>query len=360
MGTQNGVGLLISEDFHEAIGVTVGPGAAVGRKRKLTHVVGGASFFELFFGLSHRGHFRPCVDDAGDGIVIDMARLTGDELHASRAFFLCLVGQHRPANHVTNGKNTRDVGLEMMVNFDKAALVHLHPGLGEAQLVSEGLAANGDEHHVGLDFLRLATLGGRRRQLDTAWSGFRRCHPGGEFEFQALFFEDAQHGLGNFSIHTGQDVVEEFNHGDLGPQTTPDRTHFQPDDACADDDHGFWNLGQGQRAGGADDACLIDFNALQRRHVGAGGDEDIPGFDNLFLGAFLGGVLDANLARFDDTPGTDQVVHLVFLEQELYAFGQVFDDLVLATHHGFQIDAQAAGLYAVIGELVARHFIVMG
>ncbi len=74
-----------------------------------------------------------------------------------------------------------------------------------------------------------------------------------------------------------------------------------------------------------------------------------------------GGVLSrhGDLADGGDLAGADEIVDLVLLHQELDALGQVVDDLVLAAHHGPQIELEAGDLHTVVGEFVRRHLVVV-
>ena len=57
-----------------------------------------------------------------------------------------------------------DLGAEVVVGLDLAALVDLEAGLVEAEAVGVGPAADRDQHDVGLDRLGRAARGGLDRQ----------------------------------------------------------------------------------------------------------------------------------------------------------------------------------------------------
>ena len=92
------------------------------------------------------------VDDAGDDLVVHVPGLAGQDFGHRDALVLGLVGEHRPAHDVADGEDAGDVGLEVLVDDDAAALER-HARLGEAEPVGVGPAADGDEHHVGLEHL---------------------------------------------------------------------------------------------------------------------------------------------------------------------------------------------------------------
>ena len=69
--------------------------------------------------------------------------------------------------------------------------------------------------------------------------------------------------LAHFLVHAGQDLVEIFDHGDLGAEPQPHAAKLEPDHAAADDDHMLGHLGQRQRAGRIDDhaGVIVDVDA---------------------------------------------------------------------------------------------------
>ena len=88
-----------------------------------------------------------------------MAGLAGDDFGDRDALVLGLVRQHRPGDHVADGIDAGDVGREMRVDDDAAAIVLLDADGFEAEPFGVGHAADGDEHDVG--FERLGGAAGR-------------------------------------------------------------------------------------------------------------------------------------------------------------------------------------------------------
>ena len=88
--------------FDEAVGVAHRAGAAVGGERELADLVGDARGLQLFLGFADAGDFRAGVDDAGDDVVVHVARLAGEDFGERDAFVLGLVGEHRPAHDVAD------------------------------------------------------------------------------------------------------------------------------------------------------------------------------------------------------------------------------------------------------------------
>ena len=92
-----------------------------------------------------------------------------------------------------------------------------------------------------------------------------------------MFAQRALQGFARLDIHAGTDAVEKFDYGDLRTQAPPHRAQFQADDAGTDHHQMFWHFGQRQRAGGIEDALVIDLDAGQGSGLGAGGDDDVLG-----------------------------------------------------------------------------------
>ena len=88
----------------------------------------------------------------------------GDILGDRDALVLGLVGEHRAGDDVADRPDAGDLGAEVVVGLDLAALVDLEPRLVEAEALGVGPAADRDEDDVGLDRLGRAALGRLDRQ----------------------------------------------------------------------------------------------------------------------------------------------------------------------------------------------------
>ena len=133
---QHLVGRGIGEDFHKAIGVLHGAGAAVGGEGEFAGLVGDACRFQLFLGLADRGDFRRGVDNAGNDIKIHMAMLASHDFGNGNAFVFRLVRKHRALDHIANGIDAGDRCLPMAIHFNAAAVVEHHTRFGKAKTAS--------------------------------------------------------------------------------------------------------------------------------------------------------------------------------------------------------------------------------
>ena len=357
MDAEDAVGLGVGEDLDEAVGVGVAAGAGIGGERKLADPVVDAVVLELLLGRAHRRHLGPSVDHTGDRLVVDVPGLSGEQLGDGHALVLGLVGEHLAADDVADGEDAGNVGLELAVDRDEAAVVDLDADRLQPQTLGVGPPADGNQHHVHLQGLGVAALHRLDGQGD-AGVGLRGAGDlARQLERQPLFLEGAQHLLGHLRVHAGEDLVEELDHRHLGAEPTPHRSELDADVAAADHHHRLRHLGQRQRAGRADDPLLVDVDPRQGRHVGAGGDQDVPGLQHPAVAAV--GRRHRDLAGGGDRSRPDQVVDLVFLQQELDPLGEIADDPFLALHHRRQVDLQAGDLDPVVGELLRRDRVVV-
>ena len=121
---EHAVGLGVGDDLHEAVGLVVGLGAAVGEHRELADLD-----LALLLGLlprsGRRRRSRAWCRPRWDHIVVHDAGLAGDILGDRDALVLGLVGEHRAGDDVADRPDAGDLGAEVVVDLDLAALVEL-------------------------------------------------------------------------------------------------------------------------------------------------------------------------------------------------------------------------------------------
>ena len=130
------------------------------RKRKLARLVVNSSGLQVILGLADAGHFRRGVNDAGDDIVVHMARLACENFGHRNAFILRLVGEHGATDHVADGIDSLNAGCEVIIDLDAATFISATPASFAAEPFGVGHAANGDEHHIGFQRFSRAAGGG--------------------------------------------------------------------------------------------------------------------------------------------------------------------------------------------------------
>jgi len=64
-----------------------------------------------------------------------MTSLASHQLGNHNAFFMCLVRQHRAANHVANGPDAWQIGLTVAIHFNHATLIQLEANTFSVQTI---------------------------------------------------------------------------------------------------------------------------------------------------------------------------------------------------------------------------------
>src|SRR5581483_1418224 len=315
--------------------------------------VGNAGLLELVLAFADGGDLRIGVDHVRDRVVVHVPGLAGKDFRNGNALVFGLMRQHRARDDIADGPDARDVGRVIMVDNDASALVLLHADAIETKAFGVGHAADGDEHDIGLDRLRRATLRRLDAHLERLARSIDRGDLGGELEDEALLLEQALRLAADLAVHAGQRAVEKFDHGDLRPKAAPHRAKLEPDDAGANDKEALRDGGQLQRSGRRHNALLVDLDAAQLGDIGAGGDHDRLRLQRLRLAIIA---LHFDLAGRGDAAGTAEGVDLVLLQQEVDALDVAFDAFVLELHHRREIELRLADADAHHREVLGRHF----
>jgi hypothetical protein len=149
--TEDTVGLGVSEELDQAVGVGVGLGARVGAEGEGADLVLDAGLLELGLVLADPGDLGVGVHDAGDGAVVDVAVVLGDVLDGGNGLLLGLVGEHRAEGAVTDDADVRDLGAVLLVDHETATVVGLKTDLLEAETGGVGTAADGNKADISVE-----------------------------------------------------------------------------------------------------------------------------------------------------------------------------------------------------------------
>jgi hypothetical protein len=340
---QHAIGLRIGQELYEAIGLLVGFRTAVRGEREFADVVGDARGLQLLLGLADGGNLRRGVDHARNGVVVHVPGLARDNFRNRNALILGLVRQHRAAHDVADGVDALHIGRKMVVDLDPTAIVDRDACFLQAETFGVGDAADADQHDVR--FQRLCRAASRRFDADlqrfTGRIDTRDLRA--ELECHALLFQHALELPRDLAVHTRQNAIEEFHHGDLRAEPAPDRTELETDDAGAHHQQLARHLVQGQRAGGRHHALLVDLDALEFCDVGAGGDDDVLRLQRFRLAV---GGLHFDLAGTEHFARPLIGIDLVLLEQEGHTLGVAVDRLVLEIQQRRQVEIGLADLDA--------------
>src|SRR5580693_10710135 len=120
---EHAIGLGVGQDFHKAFGGQIHLGASIGGEGKFSDIVGNAGGLELLLGFADGSDFRIGINHIRNDVVVHMAGLAGENFGNRDAFFLGLMRQHRAGNGVADGIDAGNVGAEVRVNDDPAAVV---------------------------------------------------------------------------------------------------------------------------------------------------------------------------------------------------------------------------------------------
>src|ERR1700733_9937914 len=276
-----------------------------------------------------------------------MAGLAGQNFGNRDAFVLSLVRQHRAGHDIADRIDALQAGGEMRIDLDAAPIVERNARFLQAKTFGERYAADANQNDVSFDLLSGPSGRGIHLRDQRLARVVDAGDLGAELERKPLLLEDALELFCSLAVHTGQDAVEKFDHSDLRAQPVPDRAEFKPDNAGTDDQELARHLVERQRAGRRHDALLVDFDALEACDIGAGGDDDILGLDNLRLAVVAG---DLDLASTEDFSLARDDVDLILLHQELDALDVTVDALLLEVHHRRQIEFRRRDANAHLGK----------
>lgn len=331
--TEDAVSLGISEDLDDTLSIIDSASTRVGHEGELADLVLDALSLEVLLVLTDGGDLRVGVDDTGDGVVVDVAVLASHDLDSGNTFLLGLVGEHGTSDNITDGVDRGDVGAEVVVNLDHAA-VKSDTELLETEAISVGTTTSGDEDDITLDNLGLTGSVVLGSDLDNITLADDALDMLAEHEVELLLLKGLLEGLGNLKINTRGDAVSVTDDSHLRAETLVDRTELETDDTSTDDNETLGNLSEGESTSGSDDALLIDSDTGENSGLRTSGDEDVVGLDDLRTTSVEG---DSDLVLASDLTLTDDVVDLVLLEKTLNTLGKTSDSLLLGLHEATHV-----------------------
>ena len=260
--------------------------------------------------------------------------------------------QHRPADHVTDGIDTRQVGTALIIDMDKAALVQQQAGFRGSQAVGIRAPANRDDQAIELQ--RLHALFNLVFDADHVVIDRRVLDQCAEADIQPLVAEHRQCGAAYLPVRHGQEHILclEQRHGRSQP--SPDAAEFQADNPGTDDAEPRRHLRPVQRTGGIHDTVALQRRRpdVQRRRTA--GQDHVCGSQRLRSAVMP---CDTHLRPGQQLTAAAQPVHAVGPEQGLDSARQFLHHPVLAGNHGSDIVRQLAGDNAMPGGTVTNLFI---
>ena len=100
---KDSVGVGTCEYFDESVSFIHSHSPSIGGEGGFSCFVGYFLFFELFFCVSDGCDFWLCIDDAGNGEVVDMSFLSCEGFDEGDGLFFCFVCEHGPPDAIANG-----------------------------------------------------------------------------------------------------------------------------------------------------------------------------------------------------------------------------------------------------------------
>lgn len=146
--TQYPVGLGVGDELHDTVRVEVGLGSAVGAEWESADLVVDTSLLKLCLILTNPCDLWVGVHDGGDGVVVDVAVVLGQELNGSDGLFLSLVRKHGTESAVADDADVRDLGTVLGVDDQAAAVVGLQANVLETKTVGVRAAADRDKDDI--------------------------------------------------------------------------------------------------------------------------------------------------------------------------------------------------------------------
>jgi hypothetical protein len=124
-------------------------------------------------------------------------------------------------DHVADGVEPRDRGLEALVDPDVALRVECHAERVEPQADGDGTTADRHEHAVERFGPRCSTGFDCHLHRGVLDDGLARLR--GEPEREALLLERGLERAREVAVHARHDAVRDLDHPNLGAQARPDR-----------------------------------------------------------------------------------------------------------------------------------------
>src|SRR5690606_25814919 len=337
-------GARVGDDLHEAVRLRDAHGAPERGEREAPRLDGEAFLLRLLLRETDRGDLRVGEDDAGHRDPVLGGALAGDHLRRHLALLRGLVSEHGRAAHVADGVDPLDVRLAQIVRHHEPALVDLHAELFEADVTGARLHADGHEHLIALQAVRLAVLDDLHE--DGAVRALLIALGTGVLEDLAPVLDDvALHDLDAVGIDAGQQVRRQLDDRELGPEGLVHHAELEADHASADDHEALGDLPQAHGLPRPDDLLAVELDPTHLDRRRAGRDDDPLGGRQTPRPAVLRADLDG--VPRHDAPAPLDDLGPVRLQQAAHAARQLLDDAVLPVLHLLSVDGQAVHLDAV-------------
>jgi len=203
------------------------------------------------------------------------------------------VSEGAAAVAVAHGVYAFDVGAELVVYCDVAAVVCGDAGFVEAKVLGVGGAAYGEED-VGADGGGLFAFGAGYANADAFGVWGEGDALGVEADFDAFALEDVEYGGGDVFVFVEDEAFGALDDGDLGAEAAVHLAELDADVAAADDDEVFRDGVERKKAGVGEVGDFVYAGEVGDRGATANVEEDLFGFEEVvayadFVGSFEAG-----------------------------------------------------------------------
>ena len=303
-------------------------------------------FGELLFVLADHRDFGNREQAVGH----ELARLELAAQHVAggpAALLHRRAGEGGEADDVADGVDVRHGGLEMRVAADAAAFVDFQAGPVEAEGVGVAGAADAEQHGFAQQPLAAFQFDG-----DAARLGFaNRYDAFAQSEYHAQRAGVVEQRLDDFAVAEFEQLRAAVDDGHLHAERGEHDGVFEADHAAADDDHRTRHVAEREDFVGVEDGLAVERDMARSRRPRAGGQEDVPAFEDLWFAA--AGNFD--VVRIDErrfaADDVDAVAGELVLEDLPLGLVDVADHQPQVVHRDFAF--AAVGLFVDVAVAIA-------
>ena len=289
----------------------------------------------FLFRQTHGGDFGRSVGAAGYVAVINGGGIeAGDLLHADQSLVGGDVREGGAFHNVADGIDAGAVSAVKVVHHHLAAFDGNAKGI-QVECLEVGDYTNGGEDDIALDFCDFTFCILHSDEAAFA-GGVHALHGGGGHHLDAVLAEGAFQLFGNLLVFHGDKVGQELHDGDFRAEGGVEMGELAADGAGAHHHHGFRKFRKCERHTVTDDFFTILLDVGQLLGAGAGGEDNVVGFEDLRGVVVLAdghfAVLGQGGEAFDD-------IDIVLFQQELHALAHLIGDTAAAAHHRLKVGA---------------------
>lgn len=158
VNAQNPIGFRIGQEFDQAVAIEVGLCTTVRAEGECADLVFDTRLFQFGLVLADPCHFRVCVHDGGDGTVVDVTIVFGEEFDRRNSFFFCFVSKHGTECAITNDSDMGDLGAVLAVDDDTATVVGLETDSVQAKAGCVRATSNGNQDNIGIELYSAVSI----------------------------------------------------------------------------------------------------------------------------------------------------------------------------------------------------------